>query len=225
MLISTFHDIGPITLPPWRGRQKYMVTINPDDPVMPVGLEDYEPILKDLCGRAAVARIAHVTVDESTVEPNRSQRRPGAHLDGRFEREAKPVVTVRDTGSNGGAWVHAPHQRGSAAVGGWAHYCNRVPVDRMAVVVAASVAGCRVYEGRYSAEPAADGDMEHIRAQLPAGVLLPAGRAFVLSPDCIHESVIFTEETRRTFLRVAFDPGLPDSAWDGLLIRNRQKHT
>ena len=189
MLNSRYADLGPVALPEWRGRQKYMHTFDASAPVMAEGFEDYGPVVTALVKSAEVVGEAHMTVDEKIVQPGMSQRRPGAHLDGRFLPEQ-------------GSWGHP-------GPGHWAHYCNRVPMDRMAVIVAASVAGCRIYEGDFDAQPASDGDLEHIRDELGSGILLDANRGYLLSPDCVHESVIFNEPTKRTFLRIAFDDPRP----------------
>ena len=77
----------------------------------------------------------------------------------------------------------------------------------MTIIVAASVPGCIVYDGKFEGEPASDGDLEHIRGQLGPGYLLAANRGYLLSPDCVHESMVFESPTKRTFLRIAFQDG------------------
>lgn len=183
-LFSAYADLGPVVLPEWRGRQHYMHTFDPRDPVMAEGFEDYLPVVKQMFGAVYdVPAEAHMTVDEKIVEPGMSQRRPGAHLDGHYQPEIA-------------GWRHDE--------GRWNHYCNELPVPRMTIMTAASVAGCKVYPGKFEGEPKNDGDMEHIRDQLGEGVLLDPNRAYILSPDCIHESMRFDEPTKRTFLRIAF---------------------
>lgn len=185
MLISSYRELGPVVLPQWRGRQKYMHTFDAASPVMSEGFEDYRPAVALLCAKAGHRGIAHMTVDEKIVQPGMSQRRPGAHVDGCFMPQAM-------------GWGHPGP--------GWNHYCNNLPIARMAVIVAASVPGCIAYPGLFDAEPQNDGDLEHIRPYLGAGVRLPACEGFLLSPDCVHESVRFTEPTKRTFLRIALEP-------------------
>lgn len=185
MLHSHYRDLGPIELPPWRGRLKYMISFNTGSYLMEPGFEDYSSVARALCEAARHQGPAHMTVDEKIVPAGMSQRRPGPHVDGRFTQ---------------GYWHHPPPSEPR-----WAHYCNRVPVDRMAVIVAASVPGCRVFEGEFEGSPREDGDLEHIRRQLPVGELLPAGKGFLLSPDCVHESVLFHEPTKRSFLRIALE--------------------
>ena len=189
ILRSTYADIGHIVLPAWKGRQQYMHTFNPVAPVMAEGYEDYMEPVKALCQATEALtnnpiREAHMTVDEKVVQPGMSQRRPGAHVDGCF----MPALQ---------SWSHPT----------WAHYCNNVPIDRMTIIVATSVPGCIVYDGNFEGEPASDGDLEHIRDQLGPGYLLSANRGYLLTPDCVHESMIFEAPTERTFLRIAFQDG------------------
>ena len=187
-LKSEYRRLGPITLPDWSGRQMYMHTFDPRKPVMAEGFENYETVVATLCRRAGViAGEVHMTVDEKVVQPGMSQRRPGAHLDGCYMKEMN-------------AWV-------LPGPPSWAHYCNNLPVERMSIIVASSVAGCSVYPGEFQGEPKNDGDLEHIRGQLGEGTLVPANQGFLLSPDCVHESMIFHQPTQRTFLRIAIPSG------------------
>ena len=83
----------------------------------------------------------------------------------------------------------------------WNHYCNHVPIKRMQVIVASSVSGCKAWKGFYKGEPKNDGDLSDLH--LGDGVVLPANTGYLLSPDCIHESMIFNKPTKRSFLRIA----------------------
>ena len=168
-----------------------MHTFDLRNPVMAEGYQDYMEPVKALCQAAEALTNnptyeAHMTVDEKVVQPGMSQRRPGAHVDGCF----MPALQ---------SWEHP--------VPSWAHYCNNLPIPRMTIIVAASVPGCIVYDGKFDGEPASDGDLEHIRSQLGPGCLLAANRGYLLTPDCVHESMIFKAPTKRTFLRIAFQDG------------------
>ena len=131
-----------------------------------------------------------MTVDEKIIEAGISQRRPKPHVDGCF------IPQLNSWGHDGGS--------------GWLHYCNNVPVkriERMSVIVAATVPGCRAWRGTFDGEPKNDGDLSHIESQLGEGEVLSAGFGYFLSPDCVHESMIFGERTQRTFLRIALPVG------------------
>jgi len=73
----------------------------------------------------------------------------------------------------------------------------------MAVIVVASAVGCRAWRGVFDGRPAPDGDLSHIADQLGNGEILPANTGYLLSPDCVHESMILENPTQRTLLRIA----------------------
>lgn len=186
MLNSDYRRLAEITLPPFQARQKYMHTFNLAKPEMAKGLEDYLEIVEKLCWFAgARTGLAHMTVDEKIIKAGMSQRRPKPHVDGCY------IPSLGD-------WNHG----GS----GWAHYCNNIPtkeISRMSVIVAASVPGCRVWRGQFEGHSKEDGDLTHISNQLGEGTVLNSNVGYLLSPDCVHESMIFERDTQRTFLRIA----------------------
>ena len=182
MLDSDYHPLCPVSLP-YAGRQKYMHSFDLANPVMADGFEDYLGPVTLLCQAAgAFAGEAHMTVDEKIIFPGMSQRRPKPHVDGCFIKSR-------------GDWSHPQPP--------WLHYCNNIPVSRMPIIVAASVAGCRAWRGIFDGFPAMDGDLSHISSQLGEGEVLPANVGYLLSPDCVHESMVFDRPTQRTFLRIA----------------------
>ena len=191
ILQSNFTDLGDIMFPTYAERDKYMHTFSPKNPIMAEGFEDYLPVVQQILSKLpSLPDEVHMTVDEKLIRANWSQRRPGAHVDGYFLKEEQRW---------GGPPPPIPPRPG-----GWAHYCNNLPLDRMSIIVASTVAACKAYPGKHYGKPAEDGDLEHIRNQLDSGILLPANRAYLLTPDCVHESLRFTDPTKRQFLRLAF---------------------
>jgi len=55
MLVSDFEDLGAITFPVWSNRQKYMNTVDPSNPRMDEGLEDYNDVVRKLCAAAGTS--------------------------------------------------------------------------------------------------------------------------------------------------------------------------
>lgn len=185
MLVSRYGPLCEVVLPlPHAGRQFYMHELDIANPSVPQGFEDY---LKPVCDllRAAGAKVgkAFLTIDEKVVKAGMSQRRPGPHVDGCFMPEMKN-------------WGH----------GGWNHTCNNVPVSRMPVIVASNFPACKVWEGNFDTEPKSDGDLSHIKEQLVYGEVVPANVGYILSPDCVHESMLMETDTPRTFIRIALPP-------------------
>jgi hypothetical protein len=191
MLNSDYRQLCAVTLP-YRGRQHYMHAFDIANPVMLAGFEDYAAPIRVLCRAAgATGGTAYMTVDEKIVTAGMSQRRPKPHVDGVFmpNRPHRNGVSMGDWGGGGGGWNHSCNDIGAG------------PVRRMPVIVAASAVGCRVWRGLFDSEPSADGDLSHL--DLDAGEIVPAGVGYLLSPDCVHESMIQTRQTKRTFLRIA----------------------
>jgi hypothetical protein len=200
MLNSDYRRLCSVELP-YAGRQKYMHAFDLSSPSMADGYEDYLEPVKLLCRAAgAVAGIAYMTVDEKIVEAGMSQRRPKPHVDGCFmpmqcnwghePPDPSPLPSP-------GSWTHKPS---------WLHTCNNIDVGhfrRMSVIVAASVEGCRAWRGMFDGYPAQDGDLSHIQDQLGDGEILPANVGYLLSPDCVHESMILKHSIPRSFLRIA----------------------
>lgn len=183
-LVSRTRELCDVQLP-YDGRRHYMHEFDIAKPTVPKGFEDYLPVVKRIVNATGVKNgIAFLTVDEKIVKAGNSQRRPGPHVDGCFDKGKQ-------------RWGHGQ--------GGWNHFCNFLPVERMPVIVAASVVGCKVWEGEFYAEPRNDGDLSHL--ELPEGVLVPSNKAIWLSPDCIHESLRFDQDTQRSFLRIAMPVG------------------
>lgn len=178
-LKSDYFELRRVNFPPYKARQIYMHSFNTCDPYMPQGFEDYLAPVLDLLSAAKVGhKEVHVTIDEKIIKPGMSQRRPGPHVDGCF------------TGQN---WGHSS----------WNHYCNNIPVlKRMAIIVASTVAGCRAWRGDFKGNPENDGNCSHFVSG--QGEVLPANTGYLLTPDCIHESMVFHQQTERQFLRIAF---------------------
>ncbi len=183
MLNSDYRPICDVTLP-YAARQHYMHEFDLSSPSVPKGFEDYlVPVVKLCKAAGAKTGIAYLTVDEKIVLKGKSQRRPKPHVDGVF---------LPDRGMWGGGG------------GGWLHYCNNIgvgPLRRMPVIVAASVPGCRAWKGEFDATAKEDGDLSHL--PLGKGEVLKANVGYLLSPDCVHESMLQDEAVARSFLRIA----------------------
>ena len=181
MLRSSAAPLCPVVLP-FMGRQKYMHGFDVANPTMPEGFEDYLAVVESLLSSAGITSgEAFMTVDEKALKAGETQRKPGPHVDGKFNRAALKW---------GGG-------------GGWNHSCNILPVARTPVIVASSFQACRAWLGDFDATPNEHGGLEHIQDQLGSGVMLDANMGYYLSPDCIHESLPMPHDVERTFLRIA----------------------
>lgn len=186
MLSSYFQPLGKVVLP-YASRQLYMGEFDLKNPILPDGYEDYEETVFSLCDAVGAHHgMAYLTVDEKALKMGETQRKPGPHVDGRY------IKGVSRRGHDGGG-------------GGWNHSCNVLPA-RMAVIVASSFPLCRAWEGEFEGLPRLDGSCAHIldrEGVLDEAKRLDANQAYLLSPDCIHESLPAVHEIERTFIRIA----------------------
>ena len=179
-LVSNFSTVGAIKFPEFLGRQVHMHEFNIDNPSMPIGFEDYLEVVNSLC--ESVSGTAYLTVDEKIVQSGNSHRRGGAHLDGRW----MPDLGTHKGGGHVQAGVNNP------------------------LIVASSVEGCVAYGGEFEGVPKEDGDLEHIRDQLGKGEVLKCNQGYLLSPDCVHESIPLLHTTKRSFIRIALEDAQDD---------------
>lgn len=182
-LLSSALPLCSIKLP-FKGRQLYMAPVDIYKPVMPNGYEDYLDIFKTVTEMACVFDgEAYLTVDEKHLAPGDTQRKPGPHIDGYY-------IKGRLYWGGGG--------------GGWNHNCNVVP-DKMAVIVASSAPLCKIWEGTFAGVPKDDGDCSHIinPSDDQFARIFPANEAYLLSKECIHESLPAPEMMSRSFMRIA----------------------
>ena len=200
ILRSTFRPLCQVKFPYYQGRQKRYHTFDLAHPTMPAGFEDYSTLVIDLCDAAnAHEGEAHLTIDEKIIAAGMSQRRPKPHVDGCFRVDGDRAYW----GGGGPQWLHFCNDVGASAIG------------RMAVIVAASLPGCRAWKGVFNERPAKDGDLSHIQTQLGEGEVLKANTAYLLSPDCVHESMTFDQQVLRTFLRIALPVSFSEACvWD-----------
>lgn len=188
-LISRAVPTIPIQFPEYTAAQQYMATTSAKKVELPNHIKQYEKSVQELCDSINYTGIIHVTVDEKELKAGQTQRKPELHVDGRF---------------TGSLWGH-PNP-------GWNHVCNEIPLQRMTVAVASNVARCKVYQGDFVGQPSEQGDLSHIRDQVGDGEVIPENEWYILSPDCVHESLPAETNTRRSFIRVAFEDVVPISS-------------
>ena len=127
-------------------------------------------------GIESTARM-YLMVDQSTVEPGKSHRRPGPHIDG--------------TWSEKGGGSRTPDFEAKKAF------------ERELVILASDVEGCVAYVGSYDPmgfKPG--GDCSDMDLSGLERVTLKAGFAYVGTAATIHESIPIKRACQRTLVRI-----------------------
>lgn len=182
---SKFKKIGKVELPLFSGVRVMMLpVIIGDDTSIPDLLKgQWKATFHDLSEMAPQhkGKVGYLTIDEKIVEPAKTHRRAGAHVDGVFQ------------GSIGG-W---------GGGGGWGSVGN-------GMLTVASHPGCRAWAQTFVGRPGYEGECDHLMDQAEGeGTLFGANEVYWLDGLCVHESVPMAEPTARQFVRLSLPSCAP----------------
>ena len=180
--VSKFKHLGKIELPEFKGTRIMMMPIILGDiESIPDFLGDWNKAIANLFEMANCKEgIAYLTIDEKRVEPAKTHRREGKHVDGVFQ------------GSYGG-W---------GGGGGWGSVGN-------GMLTVASHPGCRAWAGEFIGRPGWEGECDHLADQCDEGTLFGANEVYWLDGLCVHESVPMTRAVDRQFVRLSMPSDAP----------------
>lgn len=183
---STVCDLGEFELPSFSNTRVMMMPFYWHDPQgsLPSCLQKWKALVQKLCSLFSDEQgTGYLTIDEAHVLPGECHRRPGLHVDG-----------IREGGA-AGSWAGNP--------GGWA--------GKGGMILLASHAGCRAWNGVFQGQPGSNGDCKHLRDQAvdEAAQVLHGNRAYWCGALTVHESLPQPEAVSRQFLRLSFPSDAP----------------
>lgn len=194
-----------IPLPAFRGLRILMMPIIYGDPES-VPDKDCLPMLEAMgkVFQSHKGQVVYLTVDQKRVQPGKTHRRPGLHVDGyphtltdaRFSQ--MPEVH--------GIWAGYAHGGTWGGGGGWGG--GKGPMywfDGTGLLTVSSVVGCRAWNQEFQGDPKPEGDCDHLRAECrpECEVVLQPNTLYWMNPSCVHESMPMDVETERTFVRLS----------------------
>jgi hypothetical protein len=184
---SKFIRRGTVYLPEPNGTRIMMMPIVLGDLAsVPEEYRQWHHVLTAIFNEAAQhgGRVGYLTIDEKTVEPNKTHRRAGKHVDGIYEGRA-------------GSW-------GGGGGGGWGAAGN-------GMYTVSSHVGCRAWNQSFDGWPGNDGECDHLSEQCcdDRAEDFEANRLYWVDGLCVHESLPMKERTQRTFLRVSMPSCAP----------------
>jgi len=153
-------------------------------------------------------KIGYLTIQESTVEPNKSQRRPGLHI------ETPGMVTIGGNSQlyikGGGDVQIEQHTRVTWGGGSWTYDVNK-PKD--GIYMASNVDhSCAMWNANIKPNDTGDeiigalGNMEHVRHLLGKPNILMSNTLYWFTDRTPHESLILKKKKRRQYFRLVTHP-------------------
>lgn len=123
--------------------------------------------------------IGYLTIDEKELEPGKTLRRQGLHVDGYYHGKC-------------GAW---------GGGGGWGSVGN-------GMLTISSTPHCKAYLGVFDGEPGAEGECDHLTLP-NEGETFEDGHIYWVDGACVHESLPVEEKTKRQFVRLSMPSNGP----------------
>lgn len=185
MFQSSFRKVwnhSPLAFPEFSGTRIMMMPVILGEEIMRGVPEHYQSLvgkLYDSIENRFNGKIGYLTIDEKVLEPGKTLRRSGLHVDGYYHGRC-------------GAW---------GAGGGWGSVGN-------GMLTISSTPHCRAYLGMIEGEPKDEGECDHLKMP-NEGVLFEAGHIYWVDGACVHESLPVTETTKRQFVRLSMPSNGP----------------
>lgn len=178
---SIFQEIKEVELPEFTGLRIMMLpVIIGDIESIPEFVENYKELFRNLCKMADSSlegQVGYLTVDEKVVEPQKTHRRQGLHVDGVYQGG----VGGWGGGHSGGSW-------GSVGNG---------------MLTISNPAGCRAWNKTFTGWP--KGECDHLIDQCSEdeAVLFKPNMVYWVDGLCVHESMPQITQVNRQFVRLS----------------------
>lgn len=184
MTISRIERRGFVSFPAFTGERIYMREFTKRDG-LPTDLSRWQPTVDAMLEGVEAPGSIYLMVDQSEVKASAAHRRPGVHVDGR--------------------WNPSLYKHGHGGGGG--HRFGGIPE---ALLLASDVCGCRAHVGHYEGEPGGGGDCGHIRVGGLTPVPMEPGRVWAGDAlTMLHEAVPVGRDCLRTVVRLNVPGWLP----------------
>lgn len=131
-------------------------------------------MLFDMTESRFIGQIGYLTIDERELQPNKTLRRAGLHVDGYYHGKC-------------GAW---------GGGGGWGSVGN-------GMLVTSNTDHCEAYLGAFEGDPDPEGSCDHIDVSGAYKKRFSPYSVHWVDGACIHESLPVTEVTKRQFIRLS----------------------
>lgn len=181
---SIVRSVGTVVMPEFGNQMLYMHPLDVQKPIMPSAFKRWDGLVEDLIKRVPLTEgTVYITIDEKTLMPGTTHRRPGAHIDGIWE----PKLGI--------------HRGEDDRPGHRTHTFSKNPGGGLLLV--SSEVGCRAYPGEFEGSPGTGGDCEHMRKQFGDALTMQESTVYLCNVFGVHESIPVTKATRRSLVRIS----------------------
>lgn len=185
--------VGDVSFPEFAGDQLYMHEFQFSAPRLPNGLEHWYGAFKIMLSLSGVTRGAgYLTIDQSSLSPGDTHRRPGRHVDGNYLFDWE----------KGGGWLTGHAGRVLSPEKHQAQYCS----EDGGLIIASDFSACRAWNGVYEREPRQGGDCSHIDTSKMDEFMLEPNTVY-LGNHAIHESMPVPRNVDRSLIRITLPHG------------------
>ena len=199
MFTSAVKELNPVCFPDFTGERIYMQKFYKEEG-LPKHLSRWQPTVDQMLLQVDTDKPIFLMVDQGTVKPNTSHRRPGPHIDGywieelqahggssgghRFNNDTEILITKNGYWDTGPSWKTANLS------------------EPESIILASDVAGCKAYVGDWHGEIGEGGDCTDICFKDLSEFTMKPNNAYMGNVSFVHESIPLPFETQRTLVRL-----------------------
>lgn len=175
MQVSAVQERGRVGFPAFTGERIYMREFTKAKG-LPGDLARWQPTVDAMLDGVETEGSIFIMVDQAPVRQQRTQRRPGLHVDGHWD----PALYA--------------HGHGGKRIGS---------VESEALILASDTLGCAAYVGAYEGQPGSGGDCSHIDTSGLLRVEMEPGRVWAGDTlQMLHEAIPVRRDCLRTVVRL-----------------------
>lgn len=187
MITSLIRPVGSVVLPAFAGTRLYMRPHRLGERVRVPENPDFEaPVEEMLRHIPQDGTLVHLTMDQKAVQFGMTHRRPGTHIDGNYDVQAR----------GWGSWVIPDGMTHPE----W--------TNKGGFIMASDYASCRAWVGDVAGMPGLNGDCEHMLDKLEGleTFMLESNQIYLGNSTCVHKPLPLDKQVNRTLIRITLPP-------------------
>jgi hypothetical protein len=186
---SELIELGSVSFPDNTGERVYMLPFFQREG-LPANLSRWQPTVDAMLVGIHTEEPIYLMIDQGRVEAGKSQRRPGAHIDGYWNPEKNG-----HGGTGGGG--HGSHRPGKSGAWNTATFA-----EPEAILLASDLCASRALVGDFDGPIGEGGDCSRLNLSALESVSLRPHRAYIGNVTMIHESLPVERDCQRTLVRL-----------------------